>query len=106
MCLHKNFGFLLPRVGIQALSPLQDEPSFNEWWAKAESRMDGSHKKGLNSLIILGAWTIWNHHNRCVFYGTPNVAEALLFSSEEQRYWNLAKAQGSSIPSLEPVDSQ
>jgi len=92
-------------VGLQALSPEQDEPSFDEWWAKAESRMDGSHKKELNSLIILGAWTIWNHRNRCVFYGTPpNLAGALLLASEEQHYWSLAKAQGSS--SLEPVDSQ
>ena len=69
--------------------------------------MDGSHKKGLNSLIILGAWTIWNHRNRCVFDGTPpSLAGALLLASEEQRFWKLAKAQGSSFPSLEPVDSQ
>ena len=64
-------------------------------------------KKGLNSLIILGAWTIWNHRNRCVFDGTPpSLAGALLLASEEQRFWKLAKAQGSSFPSLEPVDSQ
>jgi hypothetical protein len=55
----REFWFvLLWKVGLQALSPQQDEPSFDEWWAKAESRMDGSHKKELNSLIILGAWTI------------------------------------------------
>ena len=103
----REFWFvLLRRVGLQALSP-QDEPSFDDWWAKAESRMDGSHKKGLNSLIILGAWTIWNHRNRCVFDGTPpSLAGALLLASEEQRFWKLAKAQGSSFPSLEPVDSQ
>jgi hypothetical protein len=23
-------------------------------------------KKGLNSLVILGAWTLWKHHNRCL----------------------------------------
>ena len=103
----REFWFvLLRRMGLQALSP-QDEPSFDDWWAKAESRMDGSHKKGLNSLIILGAWTIWNHRNRCVFDGTPpSLAGALLLASEEQRFWKLAKAQGSSFPSLEPVDSQ
>jgi len=83
---------LLWKVGLPALSPQQDEPSIDEWWAKAESRMDGSHKKELNSLIILGAWIIWNHHNRCVFDGTPpNLAGALLLASEEQRYWSLAK---------------
>jgi len=32
---------------------------------------------GLNSLIILGAWIIWNHWNRCVFDGiTPSVSQA------------------------------
>jgi hypothetical protein len=101
----REFWFvLLRKVGLQASSPQQDEPSFDEWWAKAESRMDDSHKKELNSLIILGAWTIWNDRNRCIFYSTPNLAGALLLASEEQRYWSLAKAQGSS--SHEPVDSQ
>ena len=68
----REFWFvLLRKVGLEARSPQQDEPSFDEWWAKIESRMDGSHKKELNSLNILGARTIWNHGNRCVFYGTP-----------------------------------
>jgi hypothetical protein len=28
-------------------------------------------EKGLNSIIILGAWSVWNHRNRCVFDGAP-----------------------------------
>jgi hypothetical protein len=88
----------------QTLSPQQDESSFDEWWVKAESRMDGSYKKGLDSLIIVGTWTIWNHHNRVFFMVL--LAGALLLASEEHRYWSLAKAQGSSFPSLEPVDSR
>jgi hypothetical protein len=33
---------------------------------------------GLNSLVILGAWSIWRHRNDCVFNGaTPNVNLAL-----------------------------
>ena len=37
-----------------------------------------SLKKRPNSIIILGAWTLWNLHNRCVFYGEPpNLARGL-----------------------------
>jgi hypothetical protein len=32
------------------------------------------YKKGVNSLIILGAWMIWKHKNACVFEGVaPSV---------------------------------
>ena len=38
------------------------------------------------------------------FFMVLHLTGALLLASEEQRYWSLAKAQGSS--SLEPVHSQ
>ena len=63
------------------------------------------HTKKNSIAYHLWGMSIWNRRNRCVFYGTPpNLAGALLLASEEQRYWSLAKAQGSS--SLEPVHSQ
>ncbi|GJN12152.1 hypothetical protein PR202_ga30407 [Eleusine coracana subsp. coracana] len=35
-------------------------------------------KKGANSLIILGAWSIWKHRNACVFHGaSPSVNRIL-----------------------------
>ena len=43
--------------------------SFVDWWAKSNERVDGQVEKGLNSIIILGAWAIWNLRNRCVFDG-------------------------------------
>jgi hypothetical protein len=46
-------------------------------------------------MIILGAWILWNHHNRCVFDGaSPNIARALLLASEELHLWGLARARG------------
>jgi hypothetical protein len=52
-------------------------------------------KEGLNSLIILGAWTIWNHRNKCVFEGaSPNMVESLILLGEERRLWMLAGARG------------
>jgi hypothetical protein len=42
--------------------------------------------KGVNSLIALGAWIIWNHRNRIVFDGiSPSVSAALCQAREEQQ---------------------
>lgn len=66
--------------------------------------MEGSHsgdvRKGLNSLIILGAWTIWTHQNDCVFNGiAPCLVTALILVKEEAQLWKLAGATGISLPS-------
>ena len=60
-------------------------------------------KKNPNRLSSLGHGQFGTIAIDAFFYGTPNLAGALLLASEEKRYWSLAKAQGSS--SLEPVDS-
>jgi hypothetical protein len=67
--------------------------------------LGGQLHKGLNSLVILGAWTIWNHHNRCVFDGVPPcLARALLLASEELQLCGLAGAKGIFLP-FHPVVS-
>jgi hypothetical protein len=39
--------------------------------------VSGLKRKGLDSLLILGAWMIWKHRNRVVFDGvTPSVMVA------------------------------
>jgi hypothetical protein len=49
-------------------------------------------KKGLDSLLILGAWMVWKHRNRVVFDGaTPDLT--LLRSVEEMHKWQLASAK-------------
>jgi hypothetical protein len=59
----------------------------------------GSRKKGLNSLVILGAWTfffdpmgawtLWKHCNQCVFDGaSPSLATALSQAEEERAVWD------------------
>jgi hypothetical protein len=50
--------------------------------------------KGLNSLVILGAWTLWKHRIRCVFDGAaPIMVVALTQAEEEPKVWELAGAK-------------
>lgn len=63
----RDFWFsLLRSVGLQPLSPQPTDLSFDRWWLMVNSRTDGEVKKGLNSVITLGAWSLWEHRNRCL----------------------------------------
>jgi hypothetical protein len=61
---------VLQKFGLQILAP-QTDLFFSDWSAAASARVDGQVQKGFNSIIILGAWSIWKHWNRCVFNGAP-----------------------------------
>jgi hypothetical protein len=85
---------VLQQFNLQILAP-QTDPSFFDWWAAASSRVDGQVQKGLNSIIILAAWSIWKHRNRCVFDGaTPDVSCVVSVCKEELHQWSLAGARG------------
>ena len=87
--------FLLRRVGLQVLTPKSDETSFDDWWDRSSNAVAAPLRKGLSSIIILGAWTLWNIRNRCVFDAeSPNLARALSLAGEELLYWTLAGARG------------
>jgi hypothetical protein len=95
----REFWFhLLRQVGLQALSPQPGENSFLDWWDRANGATSELLRQGVNSLIMLGAWTIWSHRNRCVFDGAaPSIAGALVMAGEERRLWTLAAARGLSL---------
>jgi hypothetical protein len=73
------------------------------WWeklkrwnggAEAVSSCRGLPKKGLNSLITLGLWTLWNHKNGCVFdRAMPSLEGAIRRAEEEIIIWNFAGAK-------------
>ena len=90
----RHFWFcLLRRFGLQELSPSADEGCFADWWSKVNNLVDGQVQKGLNYLIILGAWSLWKHRNRCVFDGmAPNLGVAWMLATEELHLWMLAGA--------------
>jgi hypothetical protein len=95
----REFWFrLFSQIGLQVYSPQPTEISFHNWWERVSNAASEVLRKGINSLIILGAWTLWTYRNRCVFDGaTPSVAGALARAEDERRSWSLAGARGLSL---------
>jgi hypothetical protein len=80
---------------MHSLAPQSGATSFLGWWEKVSEAVNGPVRKGLDSLIILGAWMIWKHRNRCVFDNwTPSLPLILRLADEERRMWELAGAKG------------
>ena len=62
---------------------------------ESSSRIGGQVQKGVNSIITLGSWSLWNHHNCCVFDGiTPNSSSVIRVIKEEMQQWSFAGARG------------
>lgn len=56
-------------------------------------KVQKQQKKGSNSVVILGAWTIWR--NACVFDGSaPSIQGALQVFKDESQWWLSAGAKG------------
>jgi hypothetical protein len=88
----------LSQVGLQSLSPQLTDASFYDWWERIDSDNNCLVLQGINSLVILGAWIIWNQRNKCVFdKSTPDIARALTLSCEEKKFWWMAGARGISF---------
>jgi hypothetical protein len=69
--------------------------SFDDWWDQSSKRVEGQNRKGLTSLVILVAWSLWNHRNGCVFDGRqPSLNELLSAIKEEMYMWELTGARG------------
>jgi len=57
-------------------------------------RVKKEHKKGVNTLIILGTWIIWKHRNACVFEeASPLVNTILCELKDEHGLWCMAGAK-------------
>ncbi|GJN03142.1 hypothetical protein PR202_ga20551 [Eleusine coracana subsp. coracana] len=97
----RQFWFsLLRRIGLGLLAPQPSDVNFYKWWQAAVSSVDSSRRRGLNSLIILGAWSIWRHRNYYVFNGaSPSIGRALVLVGAEACLWSMVGAKGLTFPS-------
>jgi hypothetical protein len=80
----EDWFHIMRSVRLQQLAPSHENSSFEDWWEGVTTvpvgpAYKGLHK-GLNSLIILGAWAIWNHRNRCVFNGVQPSSSMVIRS--------------------------
>lgn len=75
----QEFWFkIFQQWGLQRCVPDHDELSFASWWRRKVKSVLMEKKKGLNSLIILGAWLLWKHRNLC-FLREPVQAQTTFF---------------------------
>jgi hypothetical protein len=99
LCLCYGFFVSFAKTGRPSgLYPQPSENSFLDWWDRDSSATFELVRQGVNSLIILGAWILWNHRNCCVFYGlVPSVVGALILAGAECRLWISTGARGLSL---------
>ena len=84
------------------LSPDNASCSLDDWWSRAVEKIPRDLQSGFNSLVILGAWSLWRHRNDCVFNGVrPNISTIMIMSGNEIRTWEMAGAKGLSLPSVD-----
>lgn len=92
--LHKVLlVYLSPVIGASG-SLLTAEVSFLEWWRRAATSVPNNLQKGLNTLIILGAWTMWKHRNECLQRSFPLLSTTLSWPGGEIWNWGVAGAKG------------
>jgi hypothetical protein len=92
----RQFWFaILQPLNLANLTPTSSASSFAEWWKRSEKRLQKQHRKGFNSLCILGAWILWKHRNACVFDGlAPNLQIAIQVFKDESQLWQFSGSRG------------
>jgi hypothetical protein len=80
---------------MQAVVPQAHNVGYYSWWQQASDRLHTSVQRGFDSLVVLGAWTIWKTRKDVVFNRiAPRVDRALLLAREEADLWILAGVKG------------
>jgi hypothetical protein len=63
----RDFWFKLQtQVNLQSMASQLVDASFIGWWRWLGTQIHGVAGEAVNSLIILGAWTLWKHQNSCL----------------------------------------
>jgi len=77
---------VLQRVGLPHLAPSLEFATSKDWWRWIAHRAPKAARKGLNSLMILTAWSIWKMRNRCIFNGCHMDARPVLQETNRQAH--------------------
>jgi hypothetical protein len=95
----RDFWFKLQtEVNLQSMASQLVDASFIGCWRWLDTQIHGVAGEAVNSLIILGAWTLWKHQNSCVFdKNRPNVDLAVRMADQERERWELARARKLSL---------
>ena len=92
--LARQFWYaILQPINLSQLTPTRSVKSFADWWKNAERRLPKQHRKGFNSLCILGAWILWKHRNACVFEGASPNLQVAVQAFKESRLWQFLGAK-------------
>jgi hypothetical protein len=87
------WALIFHQLGLLQLAPQPSVSRFPGWWKRTVAAVPKGLRRGLNSLIMLVAWEIWKHRNRCVFDNSrPCVEEVLKAVNVEGGLWCLAGA--------------
>jgi hypothetical protein len=85
---------ILTPIGFSIVAPKRRDSCFAEWWRKASARIPKSKRKGFNSVVILGAWSLWKQRNRCIFYGArPCLSTSEDGFKDEMWLWFFCRSQ-------------
>ncbi|GJN05368.1 hypothetical protein PR202_ga22989 [Eleusine coracana subsp. coracana] len=80
-------------LGLLDSAPSPNDKVLADWWRKARKHATKEKRKGLNTLIILGAWMLWKHRHSCVFEeAQPNIQKILSDFHMKRQLWHLAGA--------------
>ncbi|GJN29075.1 hypothetical protein PR202_gb17267 [Eleusine coracana subsp. coracana] len=84
---------ILSKLNLESRVPTVDDDSFANWWRRAVRKVPKEIRKGLNTVIILGGWTLWKHRNACTFdTAAPCIRILLKNFDDENHLWCLAGA--------------
>jgi hypothetical protein len=82
---------IISLIGLAAVVPKYSDVCFDDWWREASSKIVKGKSKGFNSLVILGAWSLWKHRIRCVFDGARPSMNTLVDGFKEELHLGRCK---------------
>ena len=69
------------------ISPIPVDKEFYGWWLRIVALVSRDIKGGLNTLLTLGAWTLWKHHDSVFNRTIPSIQLIL------NRFWRRNTSQ-------------